>query len=243
METLTIFGVRAILEALKAGKAIDKVWLLKGLKSKLHEQLLHKLRTHNISFSFVPVERPERFASKNHQGAVARIAAIQTQEAESLIEEVLKKNKTPLFVLLDGITDTRNFGAILRSAAAVDADAIFIPSSGSAPLNGDVVKTSAGGAFKVPIGKSMHLKDVVYLLKAHNIPTLALTEKARETIYKKNLQGPIAVVFGAEDTGISTGLLKILEDSAKLPMQNEMDSLNVSVACGILFYEIIRQRS
>ncbi|MFZ9074582.1 MAG: 23S rRNA (guanosine(2251)-2'-O)-methyltransferase RlmB [Flavobacteriaceae bacterium] len=243
METVTIFGIRAILEALQAEKPIDKVWLLKGVQSKLYDQLLHKLRSENISFSFVPQERLERFSSKNHQGAVARIAALQTREMEPLIEEVLEHQKNPLFVLLDGITDTRNFGAILRSAAAVGVDAVFISSSGSAPLNGDVVKTSAGGAFKVPIAKTQHLKDVVYLLKAHDIPTLALSEKAEETLYNKDLKGPLAVVFGAEDTGISNGLLKILDDSAKLPMQNEMDSLNVSVACGVLFYEIIRQRS
>ena len=242
MDTITIFGIRAILEAIQSEKPIDKVWLLKGSQSTLFEHLLHTLRTKNIAFSFVPVERLERFSSKNHQGAVARIAALATQEMEPLIETILNQKENPLFVLLDGITDTRNFGAILRSAAAVGVDAIFIPSSGSAPLNGDVVKTSAGGAFQVPISKVQHLKDVVYHLNAHEIPTLALTEKASETVYQKNLKGPLAVVFGSEDVGISFGLLKVLDDQAKLPMQNNMDSLNVSVACGVLFYEIIRQR-
>jgi len=243
MEKVTIFGLRAILEAIQSGKPIDKVWLLKGTQSKLFEQLLHVLREKNIAFSFVPVERLDRFSSKNHQGAVARVAALETKEMEPLIEQIMETKENPLFVLLDGITDARNFGAILRSAAAVGVDAIFIPNSGSAPLNGDVVKTSAGGAFKVPIAKVQHLKDAVYLLHAHSVPTLAITEKAQQIIYKKNLKGPIAVVFGSEDIGISNGLLKILDNQAKLPMQQSIDSLNVSVACGVIFYEIVRQRS
>jgi 23S rRNA (guanosine2251-2'-O)-methyltransferase len=242
METVTIFGIRAILEAIQSGKSIDRVWLLKGTQSKLFEQLLHVLRSNNIAFSFVPVERLNRFSEKNHQGAVARIAALATQEMEPLIETILEKKENPIFVLLDGITDTRNFGAILRSAAATGVDALFIASTGSAPLNGDVVKTSAGGAFKVPIAKVQHLKDVVFYLKAHDIPTLGITEKATATIYESDLKGPVALVFGSEDVGISKGLLKTLSDTAKLPMTEAIASLNVSVACGVVFYEIIRQR-
>jgi 23S rRNA (guanosine2251-2'-O)-methyltransferase len=242
METVTIFGIRAILEAIQSGKSIDRVWLLKGTQSKLFEQLLHVLRSNNIAFSFVPVERLNRFSEKNHQGAVARIAALATQEMEPLIETILEKKENPIFVLSDGITDTRNFGAILRSAAATGVDALFIASTGSAPLNGDVVKTSAGGAFKVPIAKVQHLKDVVFYLKAHDIPTLGITEKATATIYESDLKGPVALVFGSEDVGISKGLLKTLSNTAKLPMTEAIASLNVSVACGVVFYEIIRQR-
>ncbi|MEJ6775440.1 MAG: 23S rRNA (guanosine(2251)-2'-O)-methyltransferase RlmB [Flavobacteriia bacterium] len=241
-ETVTIFGIRAILEAIESGKSLDRVWLLKGTQSKLFEQLLHVLRNKNIAFSFVPVERLDRFSSKNHQGAVARIGALSTQDMEPLIESVLKEKENPVFVLLDGVTDTRNFGAILRSAAATGVDAVFISSTGSAPLNGDVVKTSAGGAFKVPISKVQHLKDVVYYLKAHDIPTLGITEKSTETLYDIDLKGPLALVFGAEDVGISNGLLKILDHKAKLPMTEAVDSLNVSVACAVVFYETIRQR-
>jgi len=242
MEKVTIFGLRAILEAIQSEKPIDKVWLLKGTKSPLAEQLMHSLRAKNIAFSFVPVERLDRFSDKNHQGAVARIAAIQTHEMEPLVEKILASKKNPVFVLLDGITDARNFGAIIRSAAATNVDAIFIPSSGSAPLNGDVVKTSAGGAFNVPISKVQHLKDVIYYLNSHEIPSLGLTEKGNKTLFEQDLKGPIAIVFGAEDIGISRGLLKILTDQAKLPMSESIDSLNVSVACGVAFYELVRQR-
>jgi 23S rRNA (guanosine2251-2'-O)-methyltransferase len=242
MEKLTIFGIRAILEALNSEKPIDKVWLLKGTQSQLFEQLLHKLREKNIAFSFVPVERFNRFSEKNHQGAVARIGAIKTVEMEPLIEGIMQTNKNPLFLLLDGITDVRNFGAILRSAAASGIDAVFIPSSGSAPLNGDTIKTSAGGAFKVPISKVNHLKDVLFYLKAQEVSILALTEKASQTIYQQDLKGPTALIFGSEDIGISSGVLKLADVKAKLPIENEIDSLNVSVACGIVFYEAIRQR-
>ena len=242
METVTIFGLRAILEAIQSGKSIDRVWLLKGTKSTLFEELLHVLRSNNIAFSFVPVERLNRFSDKNHQGAVARIAALATLEMEPLIEKIMEAKKNPIFVLLDGITDTRNFGAILRSAAATGVDAIFIPTSGSAPLNGDVVKTSAGGAFKVPISKVQHLKDVVYYLKGHEVPTLGITEKTPITIYEEDLKGPIALVFGSEDVGISGGMLKIIDRKAKIPMVEGIDSLNVSVACAVVFYETIRQR-
>ncbi len=238
----TIFGIRAILEALNSEKPIDKVWLLKGTQSKLFEQLLYKLREKNIAFSFVPVERLSRFSEKNHQGAVARIGALKTVEMEPLIEGIMQTNKNPLFLLLDGITDVRNFGAILRSAAASGIDAVFIPSSGSAPLNGDTIKTSAGGAFKVPISKVNHLKDVLFYLKAQEVSILALTEKASQTIYQQDLKGPTALIFGSEDIGISSGVLKLADVKAKLPIENEIDSLNVSVACGIVFYEAIRQR-
>lgn len=242
MEKFTIFGIRAILEALNSEKPIDKVWLLKGTQSKLFEQLLYKLREKNIAFSFVPVERLSRFSEKNHQGAVARIGAIKTVEMEPLIEGIMQNNKNPLFLLLDGITDVRNFGAILRSAAASGIDAVFIPSSGSAPLNGDTIKTSAGGAFKVPISKVNHLKDVLFYLKAQEVSILALTEKASQTIYLQDLKGPTALIFGSEDIGISSGVLKLADIKAKIPIVNEIDSLNVSVACGIIFYEAIRQR-
>mgnify|MGYP002061047590 FL=1 len=238
----TIFGIRAILEALNSEKSIDKVWLLKGTQCKIFDQLLYKLREKNIAFSFVPVERLSRFSEKNHQGAVARIGALKTVEMEPLIEGIMQTNKNPLFLLLDGITDVRNFGAILRSAAASGIDAVFIPSSGSAPLNGDTIKTSAGGAFKVPISKVNHLKDVLFYLKAQEVSILALTEKASQTIYQQDLKGPTALIFGSEDIGISSGVLKLADVKAKLPIENEIDSLNVSVACGIVFYEAIRQR-
>ena len=242
VKTIAVFGIRSIIEAIKSGKSIDRVWLLRGVKSSLSQELLHILRSNNITFSFVPVERLNRFSEKNHQGAVARIAAFQTYQMEQIIEEIISKKKNPVFLLLDGITDTRNFGAILRSAAAIDIDAVFIPISGSAPLNGDVIKTSVGGAFKVPISKVANLKDVIYILNSHDIPTIGITEKAKTTVYDYNLKGAVGLIFGSEDKGISSGILKIVNNTAKLPMSENIQSLNVSVACGVTFYELIRQR-
>ena len=242
MDTFTIFGIRAIIEAVNSEKPIDKVWLLNSNQSKLFDQLLFKLREKKIPFSFVPAERLQRFSDKNHQGAVARISPLKTFEMESLVEEIITTKKNPVFVLLDGITDVRNFGAILRSAAATGVDAVFIPQSGSAPLNADVIKTSAGGAFKIPVSKVQHLKDVVFRLTASDIPVIGINEKTEKTLYEIDLKGPVALVFGSEDQGISKGLLKILTDQAKLPMTAAIQSLNVSVACGVVFYELVRQR-
>lgn len=242
MNALSIFGLRAILEALDTEQSVDKVWILKGTQSALSTQLIHSLTQKKIPFSFVPAERLQRFSDKNHQGAVARISPIKTHEMESLIEQIMANKKNPVFVLLDGITDARNFGAILRSAAATNIDAVFIPQSGSAPLNADVIKTSAGGAFKIPISRVQHLKDVVYRLNASDIPVIGINEKASQNLYEVDLKGPIGFVFGSEDQGISKGLLKILTTQAKLPMTAAIQSLNVSVACGVSFYELIRQR-
>lgn len=242
MKGLTIFGIRAILEALKSGEAIDKVWILKGTQSALSAELISNLTQKKIPISFVPAERLNRFSDKNHQGAVARISPLKTHEMEVLVESILLKKKNPIFVLLDGITDARNFGAILRSAAATGIDAVFIPQSRSAPLNADVIKTSAGGAFKIPVSKVQHLKDVVFRLTASDIPVIGINEKTEKILYEIDLKGPIALVFGSEDQGISKGLLKILTDQAKLPMTAAIQSLNVSVACGVVFYELVRQR-
>ena len=242
MKGLTIFGIRAILEALKSGEAIDKVWILKGTQSALSAELISNLTQKKIPISFVPAERLNRFSDKNHQGAVARISPLKTHEMEVLVESILLKKKNPIFVLLDGITDARNFGAILRSAAATGIDAVFIPQSGSAPLNADVIKTSAGGAFKIPVSKVQHLKDVVFRLTASDIPVIGINEKTEKILYEIDLKGPIALVFGSEDQGISKGLLKILTDQAKLPITAAIQSLNVSVACGVVFYELVRQR-
>lgn len=242
MKRLIIYGVRAILEALESGEAIDKVWILKGTQSALSLELLKNLTQKKIQIIFVPAERLNRFSNKNHQGAVAQISPLKTFEMEVIIEKVIVNKKNPIFVLLDGITDVRNFGAILRSAVAAGIDAVFIPQSGSAPLNSDVIKTSAGGAFKIPISKVQHLKDVIFRLNASDIPVIGISEKAEKTIYELNLKGPVAFVFGSEDQGISRGLLKILNDKAKIPMTNAIQSLNVSVACGVSFFEIQRQR-
>tara|TARA_B110000093_G_C12724659_1_gene307707 strand:+ start:48 stop:632 length:585 start_codon:yes stop_codon:yes gene_type:complete len=190
----------------------------------------------------VPKERLERFKNKNHQGAIATISKIEFIEVEELIESAFKNNDSPTFILLDGITDARNVGAILRSCAATGVNGLIIPQTGSAPINDDTIKTSAGGAFKVPISRVNHLKDAVYLLKSYKTQIIAVSEKSNENLFNLKIEKSAAVIMGSEDKGIQSSLLKICDSSIKLPMEKGVDSLNVSVACGIVLYEKIRQQ-
>ncbi len=241
-EYLNIYGIRSIIEAIDKKINIDKVWLLKSQKSTLFNHLFSLINTNKIAYSFIPKEGFEKFSKKNFQGAVARISPVKIFDFEKKLEEILENKKSPLIILLDGITDTRNFGAIIRTAAATNVDTIVVSTSNSAPINNDVIKTSAGGVFKTPISKVDNLKDAIYLLKSNNIDIIAITEKAKDLIYNYKLNKPVSIILGAEDKGISKGILKIIDNKVKIPMKKTADSLNVSVACGIALYEIIRQR-
>ena len=241
-ENINIYGIRSIIEAINNQINIDKVWLLKSQKSTLFNHLFSLINANKISYSFIPKEGFEKFSKKNFQGAVARISSIKIVDFEKKLELILDETKNPLIVLLDGITDTRNFGAIIRTAAATNTDAIVVSTNNSAPINDDVVKTSAGGVFKTTISKVDNLKDAVYLLKANNIDIIAITEKAENLIYDYKLNKPVCILLGSENNGISKGLLKIIDKKAKIPMNKNNDSLNVSVAWGVALYEIIRQR-
>ena len=172
---------------------------------------------------------------------VARIAPINFVSLEELLEE--NSGKKTVYLLLDGITDTRNLGAILRTAAAVGVGGIVLPQTGSAPVNSDTVKTSAGGIFSVPLVKVNHLKDALFLFQAQEIKTLAVSEKAEKTAYEHHFDASVALIMGSEDKGIQKGLLKMADHTVKLPMSDQMDSLNVSVACGVMLYEIQRQQN
>lgn len=242
MDKQEIFGVRAIIECIEAKQNLEKVYLLKDQRSPLFKQLENLLREKKVAHSYVPIERLDRFSNKNHQGAVATISPISYWELEPLIEQVLQKNEVPIFLLLDNITDTRNLGAIIRSASATGVAGIVLPQTGSARINSDTIKTSAGALFTVPIAKVDHLKDAIYLLQAHDIEPVAITEKASQTIYEHDLKKPLALIMGSEERGISKGVLNIVNEKAKLPMEGAIASLNVAVACGTVLYEIIRQR-
>src|SRR5690606_15587459 len=182
------------------------------------------------------------FSAKNHQGAVAVVSPVNFHTVESLVDEALSKNENPIFLLLDQISDARNFGAIIRTAECTGVAGIIIPSSGSAPVNGDTVKTSAGAVFNVPIAKTPHLKDAIFYLQGSGVKIVAATEKSEQTLYESDLSGPVAIIMGSEDRGINPTILKICEIRAKLPMYGTIGSLNVSVACGAFLYEAVRQR-
>lgn len=239
----TIFGLRAIIEAINSDSTINKVYLQKGLRGSLFFELEALIKQHRIAVSFVPVEKLDRLSkNKNHQGAVAQISPVEFHDLERLVDQVLNQSKSPLFLILDQVSDVRNFGAIIRSAECTGVDGIIIQQSGSAPVNAETIKTSAGAAFKVPICRVNHIKDAIYLLQASEIQIVAATEKTDHLIYDVDLSIPLAIVMGSEHKGVNPSVLKISDHKVKLPLLGDIDSLNVSVACGAFLYEIIRQR-
>jgi len=237
-----IFGIRAIIEAINSGKTIDKVFIQKGLKGELFKELEHLLRAESINISYVPVEKLNRLSKGNHQGAVANIAPIAFYTIESLVTSVLKSEKTPLFLLLDQLSDVRNFGAIVRTAECTGVSGIIIQKKGGAPINGDAIKTSAGALFKVPICKVDHIKDAVFYMQASGIKVVAATEKTNTLVYDIDFSEPCAIVMGSEGRGINPSVIKACDETAKLPLLGDIESLNVSVACGAFLYEVVRQR-
>jgi len=241
-KTTLIFGIRAIIEALNSGKTIEKVYIQKGLSGHLFSELNSSIKKYSISSSYVPIEKLNNLSKhQNHQGVIAKISAVDFFDLEEIL--VKNKKKNPLYLLLDQITDVRNFGAILRTAECTGVDAIIIPSQGSAPLNADAIKTSAGAAFKIPICKVNHLLDAIYQMQAEGIQIVVITEKTNTTIYQADFNKPTALIMGSEHKGISPSILKIAEVKYKLPLFGEIESLNVSVACGVALYEVIRQRN
>jgi len=241
-KTTQIYGIRAILEAVNANEAIDKVFIQRGLKGDLFRELEGVLRKNSINASYVPLEKLNRLTKNNHQGVVANISPITFHELEGLVEKVLEIKENPLFLLLDQLSDVRNFGAIIRTAECTGVDGIIIQKKGAAPVTADTIKTSAGAAFKVPIAKVNHIKDAVFYLQASGIQVISATEKTENTIYDMTFTGPCAIVMGSEDKGISPSILKVSDHIAKLPLLGEIESLNVSVACAIFLYEAVRQR-
>ncbi|WP_407557300.1 23S rRNA (guanosine(2251)-2'-O)-methyltransferase RlmB [Winogradskyella sp. 4-2091] len=238
----TIFGIRAIIEAIKSGKTIDKVFMQKGLQGELFKELENIIRAEGINSSYVPVEKINRLTRGNHQGAVAQISPIAFHDIDEMVMEVLESNKTPLFLLLDQLSDVRNFGAIVRTAECTGVDGIIIQKKGGAPINGDTIKTSAGAIFKIPICKVDHIKDAVFHMQSSGIKVIAATEKAKNYLYDVSFKEPCAIIMGSEGRGINPSVLKVVNEQAKLPILGDIESLNVSVACGAFLYEAVRQR-
>ena len=240
----TIFGIRAIIEAIKSGKTIDKVFVQKGDRSELFQELEYLMRSEGINSSFVPVEKLNRLSKGgNHQGAVAQISPIAFHSIDDLVLNVIESGQTPLFLLLDQLSDVRNFGAIVRTAECTGVSGIIIQKKGGAPINGDTIKTSAGAIFKIPICKVDHIKDAVFYMQSSGIKVIAATEKTENFIYDVSFKEPCAIIMGSEGRGINPSVLKIVDKQAKLPILGEIESLNVSVACGAFLYEAVRQRS
>ena len=237
-----LYGIRAVLEAIEANKSLEKIFLQKGLKGDLYFKLEKKIKEKNLSFSYVPVEKLNRLTINNHQGVVATISPISFFNLDELVTTVKNNKKDPIFIVLDQLSDVRNFGAIIRTAECTGVDGIIIPKSGSAPINGDTIKTSAGAVFNIPICKVDHIKDAIYYFNTSDIITVAATEKTENSIYDINFKKGCAIIMGSEGKGVSPSVLKIVDTKAKLPMYGKISSLNVSVACGVFLYEMVRQR-
>jgi 23S rRNA (guanosine2251-2'-O)-methyltransferase len=237
-----IFGLRAIIEAISTNEAIDKIFLQKGLSGDLYKELEAVIKEKRLNASYVPVEKLNKLTDKNHQGAVAQIAPISFHDLDGLYEEVIKTTDKPLFLILDQLSDVRNFGAIIRTAECTGVNAIIIQKKGGAPVNGDTIKTSAGAVFKIPICKVDHIKDALFFFQANEVKVIAATEKTDQLVYNINFNEPCALIMGSEGKGVNPSVLKLVDDKAKLPLKGTIESLNVSVACGAFLYEALRQR-
>ena len=237
-----IFGIRAVIEAIEAGKDIDKVLIKKDLKSELATELFAKMKEYSIVGQRVPVDRINRITKKNHQGVVAILSAITFASLDNVVPELYEKGETPLVVILDGITDVRNFGAIARTCECAGVNAIVISERNSAGVNGDAVKTSAGALLHIPVCREKSALNAVKYLKDSGFQIVGATEKGAVNYTKIDYTVPTAIVMGAEDVGISVDILKICDSYAAIPQFGHISSLNVSVAAGILIYEAVRQR-
>ena len=240
-KTAEIYGIRSVIEAINSSKDIDKVFIQTGLKGALIGKLESLIRKNKINFSYVPTQKLDRLSKKNHQGVVARISPVKFLTMDQFGEK-LAAIKNPFVLILDQVNDVRNFGAIIRTAEISGVDGIIIQNSSSAPINSDTIKTSAGAIFNIPICKVNHIKDAIYHLQSLDISIVSATEKSDKNIYDVDLKGPVAIIMGSEQKGISKSVLNLSDESVKLPVYGKIESLNVSVACGIFLYEVVRQR-
>ncbi|AVI50088.1 23S rRNA (guanosine(2251)-2'-O)-methyltransferase RlmB [Pukyongia salina] len=237
-----IFGLHPVLEAVKSKKPIDKLYIQKGMASSKIDAILNDLDQEAVSVNYVPIEKLDRLIRSNHQGIIASISPISFKSLEEVVEERLENKKDPVFIILDQVSDVRNFGAILRTAECTGVDAVIIQKKGGAPVSGDTVKASAGAIFNLAVCKVDHIKDAIFYLQGSGVKTIAATEKTSQTIYDTDLTGPLAIIMGSEGKGVSKSVLSLVDQSASLPVLGEINSLNVSVACGVFLYEMIRQR-
>lgn len=237
-----VFGVRAVMEAVLAGKDIDKILIRKDLESDLSKELLDALKGTRVPIQRVPVEKLNRVTMKNHQGVVAFMSEVTYQRLEDILPTLYEEGKTPFIVLLDGITDVRNFGAIARTCECAGVHAIVIPMTDSVSVNADAVKTSAGALHTLPVCREWSIRDSIQFLKNSGVKVIAASEKAAQSYAKTDYSGPVAIVMGAEDTGIANENLRICDELVQIPILGKIGSLNVSVAAGILIYESVKQR-
>ena len=241
-KTNYLFGMHPVFEAISAGKNIEKVLLKKGLTGEQFQQLFSLLQEKQIAFQFVPVEKLDKITRARHQGVIAVIPSVEYVSLEEAVEKAFAKKENPLFLMLDGVSDVRNFGAIARSAECAGVDCIILPAKGGASITPDAIKTSAGALLRIDVCKVPNLKTAVFYLQQSDVQIVTATEKAEGYLYDVDLTGATAIVMGAEDKGISDEVLRLCDNLAAIPLVGNIGSLNVSVAAGIMMYEGVRQR-
>jgi len=242
MENEIIYGIRPIVEAMRANVKIEKIWLLKNKKNRLFNEVESHASKKKIELLFTSNKKLDKLSGKIHQGALARIKLFDLVD----FEDILKKNdkkKNQIYLLLDGITDVRNFGAIFRSALATDVSGIIVPENNSASINSDTIKASAGAIFYIPTSKVNHLNDAIYELKSRDFEIVGLEEKSSVNIFDEKFNQKTALILGSEGKGINKSTLNIVDKKVSIPMEGEINSLNVSVACGISLYHITRNHA
>lgn len=237
-----VFGIRAVIEAIESGKQVDKVLMKKDLGGELARELLSVTREYNVPVQRVPVERINKVTRKNHQGAIAFMAAVDYYHVDDIVPALYDEGINPLVVVLDGVTDVRNFGAIARTCECAGVNCIVIPERNSVSVNADAVKTSAGALNYLPVCRERNLVKAVQYLRDSGFKVMGASEKTDLNYTKADFTGPVAIVLGAEDTGISTDVLKLCDTLVAIPEFGQINSLNVSVAGGIMIYEVVRQR-
>lgn len=237
-----IYGLRPVIEAFAGGQQVERVLLQNGLNSSLLNELRTKLKERDVPFQYVPVEKLNKMTSGNHQGVVATIAAVKYHNVVDILENPVDLENPGLLLLLDHITDVRNMGAIARTAECTGVAALVVPDHGSAAINEDAVKTSSGALLRVPVCREQNLKTVVNLAKQYGYQIVASTEKGAMHYREVDFRQPTMLIMGNEETGISPELLKMSDVRAKLPILGEVQSLNVSVAAGVMLYEVLEQR-
>ncbi|TVR70332.1 MAG: 23S rRNA (guanosine(2251)-2'-O)-methyltransferase RlmB [Marinilabiliales bacterium] len=238
-----IYGIRPVMEAVEAGSEIDRVFLRNGLRGPLAQSLLNLLRHREVPFQFVPVEKLNRISRINHQGVIAMTSAITWHDPAQIIPAVYENGETPFILVLDGITDVRNFGAVARTALCAGVHAIVVPVKGSAMTGPDAIKTSAGALHTIPVCRTQNLTETVNYLKESGLKIVAATEKAEKLYHEADLRGPAALVMGSEEKGISPDVIEQADIKVKIPVSGPIGSLNVSAAASVLVYEMVRQRS
>lgn len=237
-----IFGTRAVMEAIKSGRQIEKIYVQAGLNNDLIKELIHTAKQYKTPYTFIPQEKLNRLSSKNHQGVVCILSAVEYASLENIIDKVYAEGRDPFFLIVDRVTDVRNFGALARTAECAKLDAIILADKGNAPITGDAMKTSAGALSHLAVCRVEDMRKSMQLLKQSGIQIVACTEKASESLYSMDLNTPLALIVGSEEDGISPQLLKDADKLAKIPINGRIESLNVSVAAGIAIYEAVRQK-